>query len=488
MAKNNKNLTPEEMEEVYKDISQELGGLIDNFTNPLQAITGILDNMGGKAMVLSGAFEFVASAIDKSVKASKAFYVQLNKITGINGNVGKLAEAITAAASGSVTRQQISEFLSATGTLFKDAGVMQSQLGYVKDLIGLYGDVNTAVQKFQNSLFLSAEDQKNFSEYAKKANEIIQQSPAAQLEATSNALNEIVVTIGGDLLYVLKPVLTMISSIAGALRELNGESKGQGLTEAEVYTRLQGLAEEYGMTLEELNDIEKGLFTSSLDEVTSVGSGVFDGSSLSIMSDESTEDATANIDSIGDHFKTLEDIILDVWNTFSILFDTVGPGLLSFVEGVTDVVSSIMSWADEVGVLEPVMSMLFGVLGAIVALKFSGWVAGVIQSLVALIAPTAAATTAQTGLATAGMAAAGSTTFGAAIPIIIAAIGAGVAGLAAFGLNSAGSGAAVSIPQNEYAGTDKSIEENMSVEVVLDGDKVNSALSRSNRNSGGDVE
>lgn len=474
--------------ERYEKIGDTLKDLANSIENPVQAVIDKFDSLGGKAKIVAGAFSFLTDVITESITASKELYTNLNKIVGINGNVGKLAEAITSAATGSVTRKQISEFLSATGTLFKDATVMQDQLGYVNNLIGLYGDVNTAVQKFQNSLFLSADAQKEFSEYAQRANEIIQQSPAARLEATSNALKEMVVTIGGDLLYVLQPLLSLVGAIADTLRALNNESKGQGLSEAQVYEKLQALAEEYGMTLEELNDIEKGLFTSSLDEVMSVGSGIVDESGVFGVSTDALEETADQTTILTEDFTELHNILVSIWEIFTTLFEAIGPSLLSLTSDVLGVVSGFIDWLDKAGLLEPLMGSLLGIMLAIAAIKFSSWISSVVSALTTLTASATTATAAQTGLAVSGMAAAASTSYGIAVPIILAALGIGIAGLASYGLSVSGSSGSSSVGTNDYDGVDKSVSDNSNVEVVLDGNKVNSALSRAKRTSGEEVD
>ena len=57
-----------------------------------------------------------------------------------------------------------------------------------------------------------------------------------------------------------------------------------------------------------------------------------------------------------------------------------------------------------------------------------------------------------------------------------------------YGLSVSGSSGSSSVGTNDYDGVDKSVSDNSNVEVVLDGNKVNSALSRAKRTSGEEVD
>lgn len=466
-------------------MGEAISRIARGYTQPLQLLIDKFNALGGQGKLLAGVFTAVGVAISSATEASKRFYNSLNSIKGINGNVGELAKAITTAATGSVTRQDIADFLSATSELFSNTTAIQQNTSFINNLIGLYGDVNTAVNKFNSVLMLSTQDQAKFAEYAEKANKIIQQSPTAQLQATTNALKELVVTLGSDLLYVLKPVITLISGIAEAIRKLNGETGSHGLSEAEVYQQLNELAKQYGMTLEELNQIEKGSFLSSLDEVTSTGQGVLEG--VFGESTEQTTELNTELEKTPTIIQSIIDVVATLWSSLQEVFELIGQPFLEIIGWVTELIARFLDWADSVGILTPIVGGLVAAFVALKAVQLAQAIAGIITQFVAMVAPTQAATTALWSNAAAGIAAAGSSTFGIAVPVIVGAITAGLIALGLSGFTSGGgySGSGASATTNQYDGVGQDMRDNAQVSVYMDGDLVNDALARSRSNSGG---
>lgn len=469
-----------------EDMGKTISNIAYNYTQPLQILIDKFSSLGGTGKLLAGVFTAVGVAISTATEASKKFYTSLNSIKGINGHIGDLAKAITTAATGSVTRQDIADFLKATGELFQSTTAIEQNASFINNLIGLYGDVNLAVMKFNEMILLSSDSQKQFAEYAERANKIIQQTPAARLQATSNALKEIVVTLGNDLLYVLKPVLTVISGITDAIRRLNNATGTQGLTEAEAYKQLQKLAKEYGVTLEELNQIERGTFVSSLDEVTSAGQGILGEDNVFAPAQE---DASALNDTLVETTPTMQnliDLVSSLWHIISTIFDAIGPPFIEILAGLTDIVSAFVDWANAAGILKPILMGVLGVILGIKAAQLGQAIASIVSSFVSMVVPVQTATTALWANAGAGIAAAGASSMGIAVPIIVAAIG---AGLAALGIaSSVGSVSTQGSAENEYSGVGQDVSDNANVTLYIDGDKVNSALDASRRSSGKDSQ
>ena len=480
----------EESKKKIEGVGKALQDLSKGAT-PLDLLIDKLNDMGGVGTVVAGVFSLIGSAISTAIERSSEFYKSLTQIKGINGQVGNLAKAITTAATGSVSRQDIADFLNATDDIFSAYGnsatAMQEQAGFINDLIGLYQDSAAAADAYRSVILLSSEAQKEYAEYVARANEIMQQTPAARLQTMKNELSELVTIIGNDLLGVLKPLLSMISSIITSVRNLRGQTGTLGLSEEQQYSELQALAEEYGTTLEELNTIQKGGYTSSLDEVhTADMGGVFGAETEADRIQSETEAYDAQAESVGgldETFKKLGETIAILLDTFLTLFDAVGPGLLDLASGIATVVSAIISWLDNTGLLIPVLSRA---LGVIVALKVASLMQAAAQQKAAMAAlqaiPQIAANTAAEGAnAVAKTASAAAGSWGAAVPIILGAVAAGVAGLAMFGIFSSGSGSSgsgsvsTSGTSNAYSGTAQESQKT-EVTVYLDGKKVNDGL------------
>lgn len=449
-----------------EDTGKTISNIAHNYTQPLQILIDKLASLGGAGKLLAGVFTAVGVAISTATEASKKFYTSLNSIKGINGHIGDLAKAITTAATGSVTRQDIADFLGATGELFQSTTAIQQNTSFINNLIGLYGDVNLAVKKFNEVVLLSSDSQKQFAEYAERANKIIQQTPAARLQATSNALKEIVVTIGNDLLYVLKPVLTVISGIVDAVRRLNNAAGASGLTEAEAYEQLQKLAEEYGVTLEELNQIERGTFVSSLDEVTSAGQGILGEDNVFAPAQE---DASALNDTLVETTPTMQnliDLVSSLWHIISTIFDALGPDLSEVLRSLAQIISSFVRLLKESGALDTVLKSTSQVLQILAdILNFISYVLDKITDALSYINELLEQSK---------------------IGKVLREIGSGFSSLSGsiFGISVSQNFTA----ENEYAGVGQDMVTNANVTLYIDGDKVNSALDASRRSSGKDSQ
>lgn len=474
-----------------RENSAKLGDTIksiaQDFTNPLDLLINQFNEMGsagsGAGKLLSGAFAAVGIAITQATESSKEFIRTLGQIRGINGNVGQLAQAITAAATGSVSKQDIADFLAATSDLFANAQAQINQLGLIQNLIAAYGDVTVAASKFRDILMLSEESQEAIVSAIEKQAQLMENTPEAKLEAQAEALKEIAVTIGTDLMTVLKPLLALISSLADAMRTLSDITVSDG-TRAEAIQEEIELTEEEKKALEELNAIELGGYTSSLDEVhTSEGALISEeGDSTGLGINPAAVDEVDNsFQDLKETFTELTEVLVNIWDIFSTISASIGPVLLDIIGWVADLVGGFIEWLDATGLLRPVLVALLGVVTAIAAVRFANWVQQGISALLSMIAPTVAATTAQAGLATASMAAAGASTFGTAIPVILAAIAAGVAGLASMGVFSGGSGlvATSSTATNSYGGTSEETN-TPQVTIYMDGKKVSDGLANSN--------
>lgn len=474
-----------------RENSAKLGDTIrsiaEDFTNPLDLLINQFNEMGsagsGAGKLLSGAFAAVGIAITQAAESSKEFIRTLGQIKGINGNVGQLAQAITAAATGSVSKQDIADFLAATSDLFANAQAQMNQLGLIQNLIAAYGDVTVAASKFRDILMLSEESQEAIVSAIEKQAQLMENTPEAKLEAQAEALKEIAVTIGTDLMTVLKPLLAFISSLADAMRTLSDITVSDG-TRAEAIQEEIELTEEEKKALEELNAIELGGYTSSLDEVhTSEGALIdeeADSTGLGINPD-AVDEVDDSFQELKETFTEISDVLTDIWTIFTSIMDSIGPAFLDIIGWVLDLANGFLSWLDSIGLLQPVLAALLGTLLAIAAIKFANWVQQGISALISLIAPTVAATTAQAGLATASLAAAGASTFGTAVPVILAAIAAGVAGLAAFGVFSGGGGVSTtsSTASNSYGGTSEETNAPQ-VTIYMDGKKVSDGLANVN--------
>lgn len=462
--------------------------IAENFTKPLDLLIDKFNEMGssgsGAGKLLAGAFAAVGIAITQATESSKEFIRTLGQIKGINGNVGQLAQAITAAATGSVSKQDIADFLAATSDLFANAQAQMNQLGLIQNLIAAYGDVTVAASKFRDILMLSEESQKAIVSAIEKQAQLMENTPEAKLEAQAEALEEIAVTIGTDLMTILEPLLALISSLADAMRTLSDITVSDG-TRAEAIQEEIELTEEEKKALEELNAIELGGYTSSLDEVHTSEGALIDEEAESTglgINSAAVDEVDNSFQELKETFTELTSVLTDIWDIFSTIAASIGPVILDIIGWVADLVGGFLEWLDSIGLLRPALTALLGVVMGIAAIKFANWVQQGISALISMIAPTTAATAAQASLATASLAAAGASTYGIAVPIILAAIAAGVAGLAALGVFSSGgsSGSTSSYtPSNSYGGTSAETSAPQ-VTIYMDGKKVSDGLANSN--------
>lgn len=499
MAKRSVSKEIDETTQKTRKLEDTLKGLEMSTRSPLQAIINKFREMGAEgnntAKILVGAFSLIAVSIATATRASQNFIKTLGSIKGINGNLGELAKAITTAATGSVSRQDIADFLSATSDLFTSAQAQTNQLGLIRNLIAAYGDVTVAANKFRNITMLSAESQAAMVTAIEKQAQAMENTPEGKLIAAQKALQEIVVTIGTDLMEVLRPAFALVSSFADALRALSKQSSSRG-TRAEALKEELELTEAETKALQELSDLERSGFTTSLDEVHATGVGfISEDDSVLGLNSAKVDNITSSFDSLKESMSDVAGTLALIWHTFSDMLAQVGPGLLDLFAWVVDIAAGFITWANNAGILKP---LLIAVAGAITAIKIATVLSNIAQrqniaaisegvgmltaqnsALAANTAFLGVNTAAKGANAAAGIAAAGASTFGVAVPIILAAIGAGIAGLAAMGIFSGGgSGGTSSNVSNTYSGTMQETQR-AQVNVYLDGKKVNDELANS---------
>lgn len=455
--------TQEELDEAAKRVSE----LREQFESmKRQNMADFINKVGNSLSTnLSNGFSSVKRIVESSIESNNAYFQSLNRIVGINGQLGELGTTLRNLASGVVGKQDLATFFGNTGDIIAGADAMSQQAEFARDLIAAYGSAETAAQKYRNIVLLSIEDQQTIISLVARQAEIVESSSAGQIQSIRTSVSEALSSIGQSILYSVKPIVDFIGQVANAFRELSGISALDDQTAA--LERNLNLTEEEKRVLEELNEIERlqaSGFTSSLDEVHEIGNAYIEATEENdeiIESEKEKQEAMSETENrataIAEALYSIVEITQEVGEVFSSVFEIIGPGLLNIISWIASAVSGFVQWADSVGVLKPLLVSLISIIAAVKAAQLA------LAAVNAVTALTSIAATGPAALVTAG--------------IVAAAVGIGAGVMAGVGINSASSSSSSvqSTATNNYSGTQNE-SGNSQVTVYLDGKKVNDAL------------
>lgn len=436
---------------------------IEKIKGAFEGVFGAVDKVATKVKTAYGE---VSKIVKGAIADANAFFKSVSGIAGINGQMSSLASTLREVSSGTVGKGDLAQFFGSTAGMIRGAEAMKQQAHYARDLIAAYGDVNTAVSKYQNIMMLSKEDQKIALDLARQQAQIVEKSAMGQINSIKTQMDEAMNAAGQSILYTLKPIIEFLSQVAQAFKDISGFGALDDQLAAQEEWEAN-LTEEQKRVLELQNEMERlnqSGFLSSLDEVHAVGNVMVEASpddeaEAQKAAEEKKQEALAGTNEkakeLAQTFYSIIQIVMEIGSVFSEIFVEIAPILADIFRGIMDIVSGLIKWLSETGALKGVLMALAGIL-AVVKLAQLAYAAAIAITKVA-----------QAGLG--GLLVAGVIT--AAVAVVAAGVGSALG-------DSGGGSSSISTPTSQpYGGTSQ--EKEKPITIYLDGKKVNDSLAES---------